>query len=207
MSPINIDVASYRCLHHAQSLSSSLSPSLSPSLPPVDVVHRRCILPPPLPWEIIVIVVIPAACQRQRQHRILLPPPPCAMIIVVVVPVFLPTASQRQRCILPPPLPSAMVVFVPVLLPTAGQRCALTSTLHPTAAAATRDLCLCHCPRPCPCPRRLSTSCINVASSCRHRLARSLWLLLSPPPVNVDVNVTHRRCILPLPLPCARGGG
>jgi hypothetical protein len=33
-------------------------------LPPVDVTHPRCIVLPPLPCTIIVVVVVPVACQR-----------------------------------------------------------------------------------------------------------------------------------------------
>jgi hypothetical protein len=107
-------------------------------------------------------------------------PPPCTIIV--------PAAGQCQRRIPPPPPPLA-IVFVPVFLPAAGQHRALTSTLHPTTATATRDLR--HCCHPRPCPRHLWSLHVHVASSRRHRLAQSSSSLsspslsLSPPPVDV----------------------
>jgi hypothetical protein len=67
--------------------------------------------------------------------------------------------------------------------------------LHPPAATATCNLRRCCRPRPCPC--HLLTSRVNVASSRCHHLAQLLSSLLSPPPLDSNIDVAsschHRR--------------
>ncbi len=148
------------------------------SHPSTTAASRDCLRPclPPHCWSTSCVTVDVASyhCHRHAQSSSLLsspslspppfnvarprcilpPPPPCTIIV--------PAAGQHRHCILPPPPPHA-IVFVPVFLPAAGQHRTSTSTLHPTTATATCDLCRCRHPHPC--PRCLSTSRIQVASS------------------------------------------
>jgi hypothetical protein len=56
--------ASSRPHCHVQSLLLSSSPSLSLSPPPVDIARQCCILLPPLPCAIVILVIVPTACQH-----------------------------------------------------------------------------------------------------------------------------------------------